>query len=811
MNEFHIETDISQYLERNFTYVNNLKNAVNKLQDEPQILENKTLNTIKQQYNIISKDDEKKNQLQKLIFTTRFLYDYLDLVHDFTVCVNFLNPFVKSAPIMSEFDSFVNDLCSTGFHGNIRVKRSYKLQLELLDKFIEGLRNIGFTVPSRVEYVTVLKDNLQDFIKTPQKYYRESGRGLEDYSSKAQLIKKNAVGLIDGCAGQCAIGAKKERIVWEQLLLGFITAKLETNIRPGISKLTLQSNPPYENIELVVELSDKITLDNVLKFLPSSISDKAVRDEESSKDAIKIVSFSNKNTGEDLSSLFKDPNSLPKDKEKYFIFLILIKTICDKTVIQLIKEQDKNRERLDIVCTTDTYVPTIPTIEYLCGEIDFCTAGFLSNIAGWNVFAYPTLGEDNFLLKNRLFYLVGWLSQYNNDLVGRLTQNRNKYAQIIRDIQIYLKSTDDLFESTQVRVGTFGEITPENLWDYLQIISVANMSERWNTKKEEFYAKIVDITNKMLSNNDFTNSLLSVPTSLDMDHEIMELLNESDGYEPFDDNEYLAAINEELIYQVLGSGDIANSIRNKLKAKQDLDESEVKVFESVANIAADVLENASDFEGIIKKIKAKVLKEKFNLFDFLHINTRSEEERVNMEITEDYCKIKINVTYGNFKQFSFAVQAFNTLNEESVRVITFEGDLNGYPTHINIPVTAQFLINFLKYLKDEGVKNGKVYTKKLIHSNLGSALYNIMEKWIGRNFRNKNDFIRFLDQVFHTSNDMPLKRLSVQSRKRSRSKSRSRSRSKSQSQMRSQSQGRSRKRPKQSGGNSVMRRTIKKH
>jgi hypothetical protein len=770
------ESIIQGYLESSNDSISGIKVSMDRLLvtiQNPQILQGKNEPTIKDQILRLSEDNI--TLFNELIFKYRFLYDYIDLVHDFKICVDFLNGIFISTKVGGDFKSLINRLCSggvKGVNGNIRVLESYELQLQVLKDFIKDLQELGLTIPDSIDKFPILKEKLNDYIKTPKSYYRESGRGLQDYSDNVTEVLKSPIGMIDGCLGKCATNIRDEKL-WKQILLGFI----EVEVRAMLGRDTIiimksipgRATPGFENVELKVKLSGKITLDNVLKFLPSEISAKAVRDEESSADNITIESF--KKGDASILHFFQKPDSVPDNYKKYFIFFILLKTICDKTIISRIHDYEQletvqEKKQIDILCTTDSYVPTIPIFEYLCGNIDYCTEGFLSNKSGWNVYFYPTVGRDNKLLSSRFFYLLGWLSQINYLDIRELIDTVNDYTPLLTtdqqpigstDLSIYykisdyFKNTSNVIQKSTDKLGIIDEslIKPETLWDYLQTISTSSLNETWKEKREIFFRKIREIAdglkNRETDPATFLNLLLSVPTRIDIDIEVFEILNQSDIYTPFDDSEYFALIYEQLLNQILGESEKAQSIKTKLLNNQDLEEDEKDAFKAVAKIAGEVISDEDDtFQNILQKIKKRVIKENIDIFQFLLFYRRSEN-LIDFEIIDDgkYLLMPIAINASNSESFKRIVGTFNQLNEDSANIISVRGyNEDGYPANVVIPLTAEFLINILIYFKNKGMD-----VSGLINNKIGDSIYNIMEKWIRRRY-NLISFKRFLIQVF---------------------------------------------------------------
>ena len=473
---------------------NELREITNKIDNNkysPILSELKlTLPSVQEQYN--AKQNISSN-LKKLENKYRFLSDYIDMVHDFRICFEYFKDIIPSDYI-NQLETLITNICSSNM--NISVQKSYKEHLNVFKQYIIDLKNAGFTIPEMPEYQIITEDNI-DSLNNIKTFYRESGRGLDSFYQKNQKQRSlpialitNAVGAIDGCGTKCDVSAMSEKIVWKQNVAGVFDITLTTNIC-GKScneiKITNSSIIPQQ-ISVTFNITGEIVLDDVLDFLPDIISNRALRNanHNPNKNNIKLINATINNQNYSDFQI-KDINDIKKNS-KYMsnnilrLCFMVLKTVCDKTVVQRIKNP---QEIVDAVCTIDSYVFAVPLLEYLSGNIRYCPTVLVSKEYGYDQFSFQDIGNNNELLK-RVIYFISFIksSIFKGD---KTTINKmNIFANGMNDIVInqmassidsIITFTDKYIEISKDRLNNY---TCKDLWEYLKTVAISNFLKTGN-------------------------------------------------------------------------------------------------------------------------------------------------------------------------------------------------------------------------------------------------------------------------------------------------------------------------------------------
>jgi hypothetical protein len=256
----------------------------------------------------------------------------------------------------------------------------------------------------------------------------------------------------------------------------------------------------------------EIVLDDVLDYLPYTIAGKALRNANHDPNAnnIKLVSAT---IGKVVYSpaQIQDVNA-KKSASVYMnnnilrLCFMVLKTVCDKTVVQRIKNP---KETVDAICTIDSYVFAVPLLEYLSGNTRYCPSVLISKEYGYDQFSFQDVGNNNELL-NRIIYFLGFAKSsmfkgdrnslaklpifaggWNDPVIGEMADQINKL----------ISFTDKYIENARKKFSTF---SCNDLWEYLKTVAIAESYDEWMHKKQTIHAKI-NIVLKLLNGYNGSN------------------------------------------------------------------------------------------------------------------------------------------------------------------------------------------------------------------------------------------------------------------------------------------------------------------
>lgn len=554
-------TIINQYIIDNIPKKSNLdlvldsnSNTSSFIKNEPIFINNEPYNLVLQslqsQIETIKNNENDKKKIDFLFNATRFKSDYIDMVHDFRICFDYIKDIFPEQEKETWIEIFnnVQQICT--LNHNINVDKSHESQIEVFKNMVKELRSSNFNLilPDIPDFQVITESNKKsvEYIET---FYRESGRGLDKFmlgkkdddddtdikknkknklssnnsnSSNSDIklpesIQSNAIGAIDGCPkGQCSPDIANQEILWEQNIAGFIDIIMKTNYNKQPLQTNIQINIENAGFSMVVNLQGELILNNILLFLPDEFS-KAIRvgslKNKITIQSIKYQDVTTKNNIslqkniDDINNNGNDTEGNEKNKKienftnkklKNLIYtsLISLKTICDKTVIQLIKDGSKGNENksIDAICTIDSYVFAVPLLEYLTGNIEYCPTTLCSNKFGYTKFSYETNFIDNNELDGK-FIMLYCLAQVFiiNSNIDNKNDNKNR-------LQDFLKkniNSENLLKLDELKII-------ENYFDNV----IANMYNNDSTKKNLINEYLNNIKTYLTENILFTNSII---------------------------------------------------------------------------------------------------------------------------------------------------------------------------------------------------------------------------------------------------------------------------------------------------------------
>jgi hypothetical protein len=644
-------------------------------------------------------NNDKKNELEFLFNEIRFKSDYIDMVHDFRICFNYIKDIFPEDKEVEWKTIFIDvqQICTANH--NINVDKSHELQMEVFKYFTLQLRNnFNLILPDIPDFQVITESNKKsvEYIKT---FYRESGRGLDKFLGKndeenddtkdknknkkqktinnnlsgselslhiPKPIPSNSIGAIDGCPkGQCSIELATKSITWSQNIAGFIDITMVTN--SGELNLTnIIVDIKNAGFSMEVNLKDELVLNNILLFLPNEFN-KAIRI-GSLKNKITIINIkykdfkldtiiNNINTngndtdGNEKNQIIEQSIKDKKLKNLIYTSFISLKTVCDKTVIQLIKDGTlNNKDPIGAICTIDSYVFAVPLIEYLTGNIEYCPTTLCSNKFGYTKFSYETNFIDNNELDGKFIMLYCFANVFtketfenykNNEIIvnnenllnlDEILVIKNYFYNIIentykdsiikkQNINEYLNTIityiieNILYTNSIITQSKSGLYNSDwnNLWHFFEMKSIFSNQTIWKNKINELSKKIKNIITIYFNNNsnkevDFqkklSSEIISIPYILpSLTETSIKLEEQSNILEPISISEYF----ENLLYNDIYNFELKkldesiikeepnfNSIIGKKKSELSSNEQQIllsiqKLINTTSNISNSIL------------------------------------------------------------------------------------------------------------------------------------------------------------------------------------------------------------------------------
>ena len=745
-----------------------------------------TLPTVQDQYN---RKKELSANLKGLEQKYRFLSDYIDMVHDFRVCFDYFKDLVD-ANTMKQLDILIQEICSSNL--NIQVQKSYKVHLNVFRRYITDLKKMGFTIPELPETQIITDENVTS-LNNIKSFYRESGRGLDNFYQKTGQqagmpvpLITNAVGTIDGCGTKCDALAMTEKLVWKQNVAGVFEITLSTNVcGKGCHEIKMTNVANTKQPFLVVfNIKGEIVLDDVLDYLPYTISDKALRNvnHDSSRNGIRLISASIGNVVfnpmqlQDINS--KKSASVYMNNNVLRLCFMVLKTVCDKTVVQRIKNP---KEMVDAICTIDSYVFAVPLLEYLSGNIRYCPSVLISKEYGYDQFSFQDVGNNNELL-NRIIYFLSFAQSslfkgdintikkvpifargLNDPIISEMADRTNKL----------ISFTDKYIENAKKKFANF---SCDNLWEYIKTVAIAECYDEWSMKKEMITSKLNRVIQLLAnyngSNEDMKTQLINafldipilIPSITDL---IIELENQADDFVPISIDEMESYIYDKLYDKLLvnnlektdmNSDDIKRFLDNYLTIihncqinATNCDQKGIGIIKQTNAEASEILDNAkksNSVNGLIQKYSIKI--NPLDIYDILNISSA--------RIQEDYVRININKTNPNYESIlNRFVKEYNETNENQMAI--GKQDKNDY---ILLPINAELLINISNqyYLvATSGKKRVREDDANAFYNEASSKLFDIIKDMVHLNTAKKSAFQEFFIQTLQKGNDCNLEKL----------------------------------------------------
>ena len=566
-------------------------------------------------------NNQERNTYEKIINKYRLFSDFIDMVHDFKICNDFFfkligyNKAKFPDETLEEFQTLFINLCSDS--NNIRVDKSYVIQYELFKDLIKKLKELNLNIPELPEYEVLLKDkDYNDYFKNKNEFFnwfRESGKG----SPIGYKISANNYSVLDGC---------------KQIPINMPTyyPKFWTQNVAGLFDVTVYPNSLNENgdkgakfvvnyvdyvdekrrvITVTYNIGSRATLDNVLriKYNDKILNQRLLKKKKESLEVFtqNIITAAKRGKDDDddddeqcilENSTIEDSTititnlkingqehileNLDKEmRELIMVFSECIKTLCDKLVIERVQNNCMSPsasnalqfepKHLHALFTIDSYVPYVGILEYLAKKIDYCFPTFVKIKKGFKYLDMPTVGSDNKLLKEKLYYFK-LLKKYfeinddDHDDDSNMDLDNNNSLTII---QTNLKNTDDFFKENIFRKDI---LKTEDLWKYIQYEFIKNYSNIWIYKKSEFEKSkntvkeinnLIKIKKKLLKekksseadgiNKDLITLLFKLPDVPNMALELSELIEESDEFIPLSLTENIKVIHDILTFEYL--------------------------------------------------------------------------------------------------------------------------------------------------------------------------------------------------------------------------------------------------------------------
>lgn len=361
-----------------------------------------------------------------------------------------------------------------------------------------------------------------------------------------------------------------EKLVWKQNVAGIIEVTLSTNIcGMGCHEIKMSNSANTKQPFLVVfNVKGEIVLDDVLDYLPYTISGKALRNvnHDSTANSIKLMRASIGNVVYNAKQI-QDINTQKSDSS-YMINNVLrlcfmvLKTVCDKTVVQRIKNP---KEMVDAICTIDSHVFAVPLLEYLSGNTRYCPSVLISKEYGYDQFSFQDVGNNNELL-NRIIYFLSFAqsSLFKGDInaikkVPILANGLNDpiIGEMADKINKLLSFTDKYIENAKKKFAIF---SCDNLWEYIKNVAIAESYDELTRKKQTITAKITTVLTLLAnyngSNEDMKTQLMNafldipllIPSITDL---IIELENQADDFVPISIDEMESYIYDKLYDKLL--------------------------------------------------------------------------------------------------------------------------------------------------------------------------------------------------------------------------------------------------------------------
>lgn len=655
-------------------------------------------------------DTQKKAKFDELYFKYCLLIDYVDMVHDITTCFDFMLIILKERDTnyYKLLNNLIMELCG-GNYANIKIKKSHEIQRRLLNNYIDDLRSIGFLLPYIEDPVAITEKNAKDMISDIKICARESGRYFENFLDSLNIpksgfvaVKHNALGAIDGCKGECEIGAE---ITWEYTVA-------------GIFHLHIKSNRGTSNIRVVLFgvnydfiIKGEIVLDDIVELLQNE-----------------RIPF--RRAGGVRDNNITPFNGFSSRNPLHCAAVISLKTICDKRLVQRMQTDFKVKpNRIDAITTTDKYVPAGTFLAYLGGQIQYCPSVLLTREDGYDRYDFEKSDNLSYDLTIRyslyLEYLKYFIKKYPEQFTipdGFVIEEEDPFMLKAFDFTtLYLQAIQNKISDPQYEFNSF--------WEYIYLTAISKQGDFWNNKLKDLMKKIIDV-NRLLSTpqsdkNELINALLSIPTVIPS---ISEFIGELE-----DEEDVIDMLNNEVPMGLLYAAFLSSP-----KYDQELWN---RTFPDSSNWNKIDPLTKSNF---ITSNKIKIKYTNSNFLPSLYIpQSNLYATNGNITIEGDY----VSIYYKNNEKSKVDNFIENyKLNEEDEALIV--SDVNKFAASneiqykVSIPITAELLINIAFNLKPLLGRQDISVLYRLIRL-IGDKLFDRVGSFLGLNEENRELFINF--------------------------------------------------------------------
>jgi hypothetical protein len=624
------------------------------------------------------KDPVFKSNFDGLYAKYSLLVDYIDMVHDITKCIDYIEKIGLPKALLSDIRDLIDKLCGGSF-ASIRIQASHVLQRNYLLSFVGELKKLGFTLPDLQGPTIVTLDNAETTLSDIDCCARESGRYLEEWIKKSpnekvknkprDYVVNNALGAIDGCKGEC--DASKE-VEWSHTVAGLIDMHIKTKNNKSTITVEIMGET------FVFKVDGEIKLDDVIDLLPPS--DNLPKRRESRNVESNITPVSNAD--------LKNP--------KYLMAVIALKTICDKRLLQMIqtdrdgktaKQNGALLKKLSAITTVDGYVWAGTLLAYLGNKIDYCPAILFRRDYGFERFDFEKSSNILDELAHRYTFYEDYVKYFDKEPISKTR-----------------KAFDFTDKYINARIAELKQNKFDSLWDFIKTMAIANQKGDWKKKKSELHKKVdlvFDLENgEPIEKDKLINALLSIPTTIPSLVEFFgELEDQEDLYGEYDYNPDIGSLYGAFIARKEHDPD------NDEKIFNDYFNNDINVWPNVT-CSPEQESSKKCISEFIKKYKLKLKKSSLTR-DFLPNSITSQNLAIlstdDILITAVDNSIKTYISEHSaqyYLRIEYTTSESNKSSEFKKDVAFLNNETLPYMETIGgnevlfVPCTAEFLINF---------------------------------------------------------------------------------------------------------------------
>lgn len=453
-------------------------------------------------------DPSKKAAFDVLYKKYSLLIDYVDMVHDITMCIDYIAKIGLESELNKEVKELINQLCGDSFR-KIRIKASHQLQRDYLMSYINDLKRLGFVLPGLQDPFIVTVENVDTTLSDIECCARESGRYLRNFLEKATSNKRitdvihNALGAIDGCLGECDASTE---VNWSHSVAGVINLNIKTKNNNSTITVSVLGDA------FVFNVRGEIKLDDVVDLLPPG--DNLPKRRES----------------RNVENSITPPGNASHKNPKYLMAVISLKTICDKRILQRIQTDcdGVTLPKINAITTTDGYVWAGTLLAYLGNQINYCPSVLLTRETGYERFDFEKSSNLVDDLARRYTFYEDYLKYFDK----RQSNNETASGETT-------KAFDFTDHYIKARVNELHNDEFISLWDFMRTLAIANQGSGWKSKKHDLKVKVdavFDAESETPINKDkLINAILNIPTTVPSLVEFFgELEDQEDLYGSYD-------------------------------------------------------------------------------------------------------------------------------------------------------------------------------------------------------------------------------------------------------------------------------------